>query len=697
MAGPFIGGKPDKLPEATVATTPSEPDHSDESYLQKADRLAVEAKASFPTAYDVASRQPVALSGAKLSEAVAAGQASFTKGTRVPVISAQGQPGTVPAEQLAAAVAKGFRIDDPNNIAARRMTSEHPTWSSAVAAIHGGDEALLNIPGAITEAVVPGLKDNPVVAATQARSVQEHPIASGAGRVAGEVAMAVGTAGLGKLGGLAKAAEGAALGEKVTGARALLDAAKLAAPRWPALPAELEAGAKALSKAGLATLAEEATPSFARGLAAAAAKSGVEGALVSLPQAGKHVYDGDPEKAAETLMWGAGIGALFGTALKGATGGLSSGVARKAEDAVASGLSKFAAAPEEYAASLAGKATSKGLGAALGLKGVGAYLVNKELGVTERAGSWVENAVKGWLGSDQLSLFGGGSSKGALARTWLKSLAEAPLERGLGEGLAMQASSVLGQRLANVPTYIAAMAANEGPHFTQRKTFTPDETARIVKQSIELAASPEALSDLTSKTVTPLAHSESSDAVSLALQGKMATTVHYIASQAPKPDQTPVPFGRAQAWQPTGLELSALSRKLEVIHDPFTVVSRMADGSLTQDHIDALKAVYPKTYADLQKAIVEYSSHPHAPQLTLASRSKLGTLMGTSLDPLNTPEAVRALQQHFGSDSADAANGGKKGAKPNAGKTPKVTYEKFPSTATPAQNLEHTGTRRGRR
>lgn len=656
---------------------PQDPNQDD--MFERAKRYAVDAASDFPVAYDVKTRLPVdSLKGPELAKAILAGTHTVQQGTKVPTIGPNGKPYIVPAENLQDALQHGFTIDDPNNIAARRMADEHPTWTGFVSGIHNASKGMLGIPEAIASGIDPRL-DDPVVSAIQARADIQHPNIAIGGRVAGEVATAVGTAGLGDLVGLGRL--GLAAEEGITGAKAL------AAGGEAIIPKALGTGAADLAKAGLPTLADEAAVQGAglgRRILGSAAKQGIIGAGMEVPRATQQLFNGDPEKAAESIMWGAGLGMLFGAGGQVVETGAWKGLGA-AEQFAAARLKQLGAEPGEAISGLAGRAAEKAvhatgtaIGSALGGHGVVGYFASKKM--ADKAGEMAEAAVEKWLGTEG----------GQVAQKWLKNLAESPIERGFGEGMAQQGISALAQRMAKVPGVLSSVGTGE---IEQHERISNAEAGRIAANAVQLAGNPQGLLEMTGQITSPLNHSPASQAVATALQGKLMNAVNYIADQSPKPP-TEMPFTKTN-WAPSPLELASMARKLEVVYDPMAVMKRLADGTLTQDHVDALAALYPKTYLDLQKAVMEIGVSPNAPKLTMPQRQKLGLLMGTPMDRLQTPAAVQMLQGNFQPPSPPAASGGggpAKGAGPRGGPGKpgkvKMTYDRLPKMATNADRIE---------
>lgn len=255
-----------------------------------------------------------------LHKAVLDGTHSFEAGSKINVTSPDGEFGTVPAENVADAVRAGFQIETPSQMAVREYVAKNKGLSGAVKVGLGqaADEALMGLP----ELVLSKTQD-PLEVAKREALKKEHDLANSLGGTVGFLgSLFVG-------GPLWKGA--ASAGEKA----AVLTAEKLAA----------HAGEE-IGKRTLAKTAKE----IAANVTSKAVGAGVEGAVVSLPHAITEAALGDPNDAAETLLAGVGVGALFG-----GSGALAKDFAKLSKDAAIKGASLITQ-QEETAKTLARKA-----------------------------------------------------------------------------------------------------------------------------------------------------------------------------------------------------------------------------------------------------------------------------------------------------------------------------------------------------
>lgn len=643
------------MADTKAAELPKDP--NDDSYLDAARRLEAEYKAAHPLAYSVTDRTyDENLKGPALEEAIVKGSHVFQVGKEISVISPDGTPGTVPSDKIKDALLGGFRLDDPTNMAARQFTADHPTWTKFVAGIHGASEGFGGLPEMIAQGMTgdptgQGL-DSPVVHAINQQATNKHPTISSVAELGTEVIPAL--TGLGEVGGLAMGAERLVAGQ---GAKTVAKAGAVELVKDVAkaeLPNALSAGEKALAKAGLETLAAEsaqqAVPSLGRQVLGRAANFATQGVLTSAPRATGQLFNGDPEKAAETLFWGSLAGGLFGAA----EGGFIA-AAGKAASPASKLLGKAIEAPEAAAELVGSKAGTAAKGAVASVGGKlggwpGAYVGEKvgESVVAPHVEAFVKDATKRWL-----------EGEGAqVAQRYLKDLARNPFDTSLGQAMAAQGTSAFDQALARVPGIISSMGGakientlDKSAAKAQAKKESQDWEAQVKQfhatadKINSLATNPDKLLDLTSMATHAFNRDETAERIAMAFQAKAFKAVDYLQSQLPKPASAPDPFTGEQKWQPTPQQLQSFNNKLEVVKDPMVMFKRLQDGTLTQDHTAAGKAVYPVMFKHLQKAVIETSAKPNAPKLPYPARVKLSQVMGVPLD--RTMKNVGQIQQTF--------------------------------------------------
>lgn len=564
------------------------------------------ARAAMPSLYDLSSREAAeGLSQQDVYAGILNGTHSFQTDASVPVIAPDGSTGTAPGGNVAQLLKLGYHLDTAEGVGGRSFAQAHPIKAGVMSFAKGADEAFGGLAEGITKQFDPSAGDADLQAA-YGGAVKANPGINTAGRVFGEVAPMV--TGIGELGGLGAKAEGYI-------ARGTAEKA-------------LQAGAEKLGNAGLITLADEAAPSLARQVAGRAANFGIQGGLTATPKAMGQLFNGDPGQAAETLLWGAGTGLLFGAA----EGGLIAGASKLAPK-LEQGLG-YAAENADTVGAAVGKGVA---GAAKGTGGaVGGYLGYKAAGAAANPlKSFVGDAVSNWLKGDGIQV----------GKQWLRQLAEEPFNTSFGQAMAAQGSSVLDQSLAKVPGILSSMGENAiNAKVNKAETHVTEDNFDQVAKQVNAMNDPYRLQDITSHAASMLGRDSVSDQVATQLQGKMMATAAYLNAALPRNPEAPGPF-QDNVWKPTPQELQAFNEKLGIVHDPLSVFHRLQDGTLTANHVDALQSVYPQVMQQVQKAVVETAGQPNAPVLPYPARVKLGKLVGVPLD--NSVKNVARIQASF--------------------------------------------------
>lgn len=153
----------------------------------------------------------------------------------------------------------------------------------------------------------------------------------------------------------------------------------------------------------------------------------------------------------------------------------------------------------------------------------------------------------------------------------------------------------------------------------------------------QLAEDPQALLERTTKNLGNL--SNIAPGVSGGMTRVASTAMQYLAAQA----QTPPKAGPlAPDYVPSEAERYSFAKKLETVEEPMSVMRHAAAGTLTQEQVDALKAVYPSLYADISNRLltkaVSVKSMPYQQVLMV------GLLTGTDLDGTTSGAAIASNQ-----------------------------------------------------
>src|SRR5690606_37214721 len=87
-----------------------------------------------------------------------------------------------------------------------------------------------------------------------------------------------------------------------------------------------------------------------------------------------------------------------------------------------------------------------------------------------------------------------------------------------------------------------------------------------------------------------------------AVGGVTARAVAYLANAAPPGRVPQALFMDKVRPRYTDSELAEYERKASAVRDPQTVIDELERGKLNRDGIEAVKAIYPSVFAEIQEA-----------------------------------------------------------------------------------------------
>jgi hypothetical protein len=171
---------------------------------------------------------------------------------------------------------------------------------------------------------------------------------------------------------------------------------------------------------------------------------------------------------------------------------------------------------------------------------------------------------------------------------------------------------------------------------------------RVSAQLRTNAADPTGLADHAHKQTGPW--SQHAPGAADEATGVIARATQHLASKLP-PEGPPDPFGKP--YQPSPAELSAFNRAAGIAQNPASILDEIRRGTIHPDHVEALATIYPSIHRQMQMEIMDRlalvtSKGEHVPFKT---RMGLSLFLGGNLDPLLSPEAMRANQLAFARDA----------------------------------------------
>ncbi len=185
-----------------------------------------------------------------------------------------------------------------------------------------------------------------------------------------------------------------------------------------------------------------------------------------------------------------------------------------------------------------------------------------------------------------------------------------------------------------------APAAMKSQDFGSKRMRRDDAASyqKRVEEIRQLATDPNALVDRIAGNAGPLG--SVAPGVTAAMTASAQRAVQYLAKASEEP---PKAGPLAASWVPTEAERYAFAQKLEAVQDPMSVFRHAAAGTLTEDQVEAFRAVYPtlaKQAAD--KALEKVATAKNVPYHSMVM---LSLLTGVDMDGSMSQEAIAANQR----------------------------------------------------
>ncbi len=130
--------------------------------------------------------------------------------------------------------------------------------------------------------------------------------------------------------------------------------------------------------------------------------------------------------------------------------------------------------------------------------------------------------------------------------------------------------------------------------------------------------------------------------------------IGYIYVTMPKAPYPQNPFTKS-GWTPSDAEIFKWTRCIEIAENPTAICYHMEDGTLTPEHVHALKEVSPQIYGEIQMDIVSRAAEIKA-ELPWAKRVTLSTLFEAPTDDILRPENVFLIQEAYSEQDTEKAD-----------------------------------------
>ena len=140
-------------------------------------------------------------------------------------------------------------------------------------------------------------------------------------------------------------------------------------------------------------------------------------------------------------------------------------------------------------------------------------------------------------------------------------------------------------------------------------------------------------------------------AIQSSIGAQVVAAIDFLKSKAP---QSPTAhyniFPNQSQYVIPDSTRQKFERYVDAINDPAGVLKLLADGKLTLEHVEALRAVYPNLYAESQRAVIEMLGEK--PNLTYRQKVQLGLFMQAPTMPAYDPAIFASIQLQYAISNA---------------------------------------------
>lgn len=135
--------------------------------------------------------------------------------------------------------------------------------------------------------------------------------------------------------------------------------------------------------------------------------------------------------------------------------------------------------------------------------------------------------------------------------------------------------------------------------------------------------------------------------IKIAVALRLQNAASYLIQELPTNLLAQVTIGPSKdLWRASDAEVARYMRKVDAVNNPLIVASRVEDGTVTMDEINALKNVHPDVYNQLQTSI-NNAIMSFGEQIPYSRRVQLGTLFGLPTDYSITPAFIASMQAPY--------------------------------------------------
>lgn len=178
---------------------------------------------------------------------------------------------------------------------------------------------------------------------------------------------------------------------------------------------------------------------------------------------------------------------------------------------------------------------------------------------------------------------------------------------------------------------------------TKKAPENKKEAFKNTAKNLEtLASNPDLMIDQLAKSTARI--SFAAPQIAQETHNVLIRATDFLASKVPKDPSQPNVFARE--YQPSSMEIAKFERYMQAVEHPLSVFEDMEKGTLTREHVEALKAVYPGMYAQLQQEVIDQAT-TEGEKIPYNKKVQLSILLDVPTDLSLEPTNIAGLQANF--------------------------------------------------
>lgn len=167
-----------------------------------------------------------------------------------------------------------------------------------------------------------------------------------------------------------------------------------------------------------------------------------------------------------------------------------------------------------------------------------------------------------------------------------------------------------------------------------------------------MAANPMLVAEEAKKLIHPSVQAAAPQ-VTGALIERLNKNTQYLASKLPAGMPAYNRFA-THSRPPSSADQAAFMRRLAVAENPMVVFEHMRTGTLTREHVEATREMYPKIFAQMQDAVVKSLMKPNT-KTSRKQKQSLSLMFDISVDASQDPEFMGLIQATYDEAAAGEA------------------------------------------